>query len=126
MAVDHTQYLTYQTVDLSLARVQRLTSIRVSVIHDNTCARQGPVMSSCSGEHSTCVYMQVDMDKLRQRCYPFWVAPEVLQGQAPSISSDVYALGMLIFEMLYRREPFNGEDPEVRHPWIIIVITILP
>ena len=41
MAVDHTQYLTYQAVDLSLARVQRLTSIRVSVIHDNTCARQG-------------------------------------------------------------------------------------
>jgi len=25
----------------------------------------------------------------------------------------VYALGMLIYEMLYRREPFNGEDPEV-------------
>ena len=57
--------------------------------------------------------MQVDIHKLRQNCYPFWVAPEVLQGEPPSSSSDVYALGMLIFEMLYRREPFSGEDPEV-------------
>ena len=57
--------------------------------------------------------MQIDMDRLRQRCYPFWVAPEVLHGQLPSTSSDVYALGMLIYEMLYRQEPFNGEDPDV-------------
>lgn len=55
----------------------------------------------------------MDMGQLRQRCYPFWVAPEVLQGGAPSTSSDVYALSMLIYEMLYRREPFYGEDPEV-------------
>ena len=60
--------------------------------------------------------MQIDMDRLRQRCYPFWVAPEVLHGQAPSTSSDVYALGVLIYEMLYRREPFNGEDPDVSYP----------
>ena len=59
------------------------------------------------------VYLQMDVEKVRQRCYPFWVAPEVLQGVAPNTSSDVYALGMLIYEMLYRREPFNGEDPEV-------------
>jgi serine/threonine protein kinase len=57
--------------------------------------------------------VQLDMDRLLQRCYPFWVAPEVLHGSPPSCSSDVYALGMLIYEMLYRREPFNGEDPEV-------------
>lgn len=55
----------------------------------------------------------MDQDRLRQRCYPFWVAPELLQGQVPSSSSDVYALGMLIYEMLYRREPFGGEEPEV-------------
>ena len=60
-----------------------------------------------------CVSMQMDLDRLRQRCYPFWVAPELLQGQAPSTSSDVYALGMLVYEMLYRREPFSGEESEV-------------
>ena len=62
-----------------------------------------------------CMPMQMDLDRLRQRCYPFWVAPELLQRQAPSTSSDVYALGMLIYEMLYRREPFSGEEPEVLH-----------
>ena len=40
--------------------------------------------------------MQVDIHKLSQNCYPFWVAPEVLQGEPPSSSSDVYALGMLL------------------------------
>lgn len=69
--------------------------------------------------------MQMDMDKLRQRCYPFWVAPEVLQGSAPTCSSDVYALGMLIYEMLYRREPFSGEDPEVSVNNLIITMMII-
>ena len=62
------------------------------------------------------MYLQVDMEKMRQRCYPFWVAPEVLQGGAPSTSSDVYALGLLIYELLYRQEPFNGVDPVVHPP----------
>lgn len=57
--------------------------------------------------------LQVDVEELRQRCFPFWVAPELLQGEPPSSASDVYALGMLLYEMLYRNEPFSGEDPEV-------------
>ena len=60
--------------------------------------------------------MQLDMARLRQRCYPLGVAPEVLQGQDPTTASDVYSLGMLIYEMLYRREPFTGEDPDVSSP----------
>ena len=59
------------------------------------------------------VCVQVDVEELRQQCFPFWVAPELLQGDPPSAASDVYALGMLLYEMLYRNEPFAGEDPEV-------------
>ena len=61
----------------------------------------------------TCV--QVDIARLRQRCTaaPSWVAPEVLRGDPPSCSSDVYSLAMVMYEMLYRREPFSGEGVEV-------------
>lgn len=45
---------------------------------------------------------------------PYWRAPEVLRGEAPSKASDVYAYGMLLYEVLYRREPFEKENKEVR------------
>ena len=57
--------------------------------------------------------VQVDVVQLRQHGFPFWVAPELLQGGSPSPASDVYGVGMLLYEMLYRTEPFSGEDPEV-------------
>lgn len=44
---------------------------------------------------------------------PYWRAPEVLRGEAPSKASDVYAYGMLLYEVLFRREPFDKENQEV-------------
>lgn len=57
--------------------------------------------------------VQVDVSELQQHCFPFWVAPELLQGTRPSSATDVYAVGMLLYELLYRTEPFSGEDSEV-------------
>ena len=31
------------------------------------------------------------------------------------MATDVYAFGMLLYEVLFRREPFTGESSEVRH-----------
>lgn len=44
---------------------------------------------------------------------PFWRAPELLRGEPPSKASDVYAYGILLYEVLYRREPFEKENKEV-------------
>ena len=44
---------------------------------------------------------------------PYWRAPELLTGEAPSKATDVYAYGMLLYEVLYRREPFENENREV-------------
>lgn len=43
---------------------------------------------------------------------PTYFAPELLDGHAPSLSSDVYALGVLAFEMLTRRRPFDRETEQ--------------
>ncbi len=42
---------------------------------------------------------------------PAYLAPEVVKGAPSDASSDMYALGILIYEMLCGRPPFIGSDP---------------
>lgn len=43
---------------------------------------------------------------------PEYVAPEVILGGPPVPSSDVYALGLVLYEMLTGVLPYRSEDPE--------------
>lgn len=49
-------------------------------------------LSPCSGAAGTMPYM----------------APEIIRGQPPSVASDIWALGVLLFEMALGRRPFGG------------------
>ena len=40
-----------------------------------------------------------------------YIAPEQAQGQPATPPSDIYALGVVLFEMLTGRLPFSGENP---------------
>ncbi|TPI02384.1 serine/threonine protein kinase [Mycoplasma struthionis] len=43
-----------------------------------------------------------------------YIAPEILQKEADaSIQSDIYALGILLYEMLEGSVPFNAKDPKI-------------
>jgi serine/threonine protein kinase len=42
---------------------------------------------------------------------PIYIAPEVVQGGVFDARADVYALGILAFEMLCGQPPFTSEDP---------------
>lgn len=40
---------------------------------------------------------------------PYYVAPEVVKGQAPNAGSDIYSLGATLYHVLAGEPPFNGE-----------------
>ena len=57
-----------------------------------------------------CLYLSKQTVVCRgQVCLP----PEAAMGKAPGSSSNVYAFGMLMYEVLFRREPYNEEELEV-------------
>lgn len=41
-----------------------------------------------------------------------YMAPEMLDGAVPSAAADLYAVGVLIYEMLVGRHPYMGDDTE--------------
>jgi serine/threonine protein kinase/Rieske Fe-S protein len=42
---------------------------------------------------------------------PEYIAPEVVQGQSIDKRSDIYALGVILFELLSGKPPFTGSNP---------------
>lgn len=44
--------------------------------------------------------------------HDLWQAPEVLNGAVADYMSDAYVLAMLMYEILHRTEPFEGENPQ--------------
>src|SRR5688572_19870491 len=42
---------------------------------------------------------------------PSYLAPERIEGQQAGPASDLYAVGVLLYEALCGRRPFEGEDP---------------
>lgn len=42
---------------------------------------------------------------------PEYLAPEVCQGQTPEARSDIYSLGIVLYECLEGQPPFTGDNP---------------
>jgi serine/threonine protein kinase len=43
---------------------------------------------------------------------PGYMAPEVIQGAAPTFGADVYAAGVVLYRLLTGQRPFSGSTPE--------------
>ena len=41
---------------------------------------------------------------------PYFMAPELLRGARNTVASDVYAFGVVLYEMVTKRNPYEGED----------------
>lgn len=50
---------------------------------------------------------------VRPVCTVAYTAPERILGQEVGVQADIYAVGVILYEMLCRRQPFVGTDEEV-------------
>lgn len=52
-----------------------------------------------------------EYDRKRETCgTPNYIAPEAISGFGYSYSSDVWAIGVILFRLKYGRCPFEGEN----------------
>ena len=42
---------------------------------------------------------------------PMWMAPEIIQGRQYTQKADVYAFGIILWEILTRLEPYEDKEP---------------
>jgi hypothetical protein len=60
-----------------------------------------------------------DENDLLANLNPIWAAPEVLNGAPYSTPADVYAMGLMLWEFLFRFPPFHDVCLEVLKDQII-------
>lgn len=44
---------------------------------------------------------------------PYYMAPEIINRQTYNNTVDVWALGVMLYELAYQKKPFQGEDKEI-------------
>jgi formylglycine-generating enzyme required for sulfatase activity/serine/threonine protein kinase len=51
---------------------------------------------------------------IKEGKYLAYSSPQLLEGEAPSVSDDIYAIGATLFQLLTGKRPFEGVDVEKR------------
>ena len=47
-----------------------------------------------------------------------WMAPEVIEGRSYTEKADVFSYGIILWELLTRRIPYDGMQPmQVKSEW---------
>ncbi len=53
----------------------------------------------------------VNAKKMTQVGTPMWMAPEIIQGTLYTDKADVYAFGIIVWEVMTREEPYINKEP---------------
>ncbi|KAL7711629.1 Protein kinase domain containing protein [Entamoeba marina] len=91
--------------------IEYLHSLTPSIIHGNIKSKNLLVSSNYSIKISDFSFSK-HYPKIDSSCIP-WTAPEVLMNQERSIKSDVYSIGIIIWEVMSNLIPFDNIDSDI-------------
>ncbi len=58
----------------------------------------------------------------RQINCPYWIAPEVIQGESATTCSDVFSLAVVVWEVLTGHQPYDEADTPDRHALAKLIV----
>jgi serine/threonine protein kinase len=84
------------------------------VVHKNLCPEN---IYCASGNHVKIANFGIDAkwEKGSTLVFKQYSSPERILGQKVDARTDIYSLGVLLYEMLYGKAPFSGQDVELQH-----------
>ena len=66
------------------------------------------------------------MEEVKLKGNPYWMAPEVLRGRPSTRESDAYSFAILLYEMIYRKDAYQDENPEVSLTCSVLFNRLVP
>jgi eukaryotic-like serine/threonine-protein kinase len=108
LAEAHRHHIVHR--DLKPANVRVTPDGRVKVLDFGLAKRRGAVAAVTPGGERVAVAESLALSEGQVIGTPTYMAPEVLLGQAADHRSDIYSLGVTLFELAVGYTPFDGTN----------------
>ncbi|MGH3728674.1 MAG: protein kinase domain-containing protein [Micromonosporaceae bacterium] len=100
-----------EVVEIGAQIADALASVHAAgILHGDV--KPGNIMVPADGGHAKLVDFgvarRIQLPDTVTHATPEYVAPEVVAGEKPTAASDVYSLGMVLYEMTCGRSPYRG------------------
>jgi len=118
----------FQEIVVALDRVHRSGLIHRDLKIENILLREDGTLALTDYGVSKHILLTAGFVSEQQlHCSPYYVSPEQLSGDACSQASDIYSLGVILFELLTGRKPYEADKAhELMMHHVMAPVPVLP